>query len=96
MGTPIAVGPADVTPNYDLPIINTLTDLAGGVQGAVLLVIVILLVCAVVAWGAGKAFNSSGVQKVGIGAIIVCIAGAAIVGSAGGFVDWGSQLQLLN
>ncbi|MCK0116978.1 hypothetical protein MWU57_08010 [Isoptericola sp. S6320L] len=64
------------------PFMAQLQEWAGGIQAVCLIVLGILFVVAIVAWIAGKASASQQVQRVSVGALIVCAIGAALTGAA--------------
>jgi|GEM_PF-2536552 len=91
-GDPVDLG---VTLDWDaFPFMAQLREWAGGIQAVSLIILGILFVVAVVAWIAGKASASQQVQKVSVGALIVCGIGAALTGAAFGITGWAAGFDL--
>lgn len=76
------------------PFMDQLRVWAGGIQAVSLIILGILFVVAIVAWIAGKASASQQVQKVSVGALVVCAVGAALAGAAFGITGYFAGFNL--
>ncbi|PFG43789.1 hypothetical protein ATJ88_2499 [Isoptericola jiangsuensis] len=76
------------------PFMTQLQEWAGGIQAVCLIVLGILFVVAIVAWIAGKASASQQMQRVSVGALIVCAIGAALTGAAFGITGYFAGFDL--
>ena len=76
------------------PFMTQLQEWAGGIQAVSLIVLGILFVVAIVAWIAGKASASQQMQRVSVGALIVCAIGAALTGAAFGITGYFAGFDL--
>ncbi len=91
-GTPVDLG---VDLDFDaFPFMAQLQEWAGGIQAVSLIVLGILFVVAIVAWIAGKASASQQMQRVSVGALIVCAIGAALTGAAFGITGYFAGFDL--
>lgn len=90
----LAEGPADIRPSYNAPWMGALTNVADMMQGTLLWVLAILLMCAGVGWVGSKLIKSSGGQHVSIMVLICCLIAAAIVGAAGAAITWATGINL--
>lgn len=78
------------------PFMDTLRDAVGGLRAVGLIVAVGLLVVFAIAWGAGRAAGSRGVQSVtGIG-FLICLAVAVIIGASVAITEWGANLDVVS
>ena len=75
------------------PFIGALRDAAGGVLATSLIVCVVIMALAAVAWGAGKLSGSRGVQSVGFSVFLIAAVATVGVGAANGIAAWGSGVN---
>lgn len=88
----------EMKPDYGyFPWNETIINIVQGMQGTALYVMVGVFVLAVACVAVGHFFLKSRLmQTVGWGVVIVTVVCAALIASAGGFIDWGSQQILFH
>lgn len=85
----------DIQPNFDyFPFNSTIRQITSGVQGSILIVLVLLFILAV----AGTIFSKFVIRSrvlagIGFSVIILIVAAAGLIAQAGGFIDWGSNIN---
>lgn len=83
-----------VTFDWDFfPFMASLRDAAGGGLATALVVSVVLLGAAAIAWGVGKIAGSRSMQHVGFSGFLVMVCVTVLVGAANGIAAWGSGLD---
>lgn len=80
-------------PGFFAPINTFLKQLAGGLQYSGLIVTIILLIVAGIAWGVSHATKSSRGEHFSAGAMLIVIIVAIIIRSSPGVIDWTSTLH---
>lgn len=90
-------GLSKMRPNYTyLPFNGTLKQIAQGMQGTVIIVMVIAFILAVAFWVMGRFGSSGPMQRIGWGAMIVCLVGAALTAGAGVAISWATGINVFS
>ena len=75
---------------------GALTQLAGGIQGVLILVICILFMAAVACWVAGRVGSSQRMQAIGVGSLITAVAGIVFISSVWGMAGWATGIKVFD
>ncbi|MEK0217090.1 hypothetical protein [Bifidobacterium mongoliense] len=90
-------GPGDIKPDYGyFPWNDSLKQIAQGLQGTAIWILVILFIAGVVGWLGGKFGGSGAMQKLGWGILIFCALGAALVAGAGAIIGWSTGINIFH
>jgi len=88
----------DISPTYGntFPIMSTLLEWAGAIQGVALVVTGILLIVGVCSWVGGKLAGAQAAQRVGVVSLICAGVGAMLIGSSFALIRWGATQEIIN
>lgn len=90
--------PADylnrIRPNENLPFMATLTDIAGGVQMTILVILGICLLLGIGAWIIGRVTSSPNMQRVTGTVVVTCLVAGALAGGAFAGIAWATGVNI--